>query len=121
MRYLKSQANREIDKISDQHAFNRYAIKAALEDDDMAYFFECFFKREVDLETGKQVSRRSLEKALIDFNRQISRRSSLQKIILSSKTLDPARSITSRWDSEIDLSGFQNDVHSFRSISLRSE
>jgi hypothetical protein len=76
MRYSESQANREIDKISDQHAFNRYTIKAALEDDDIAYFFECFFKREADLETGKQVSRRSLEKALIDFNRQISRRGS---------------------------------------------
>ena len=71
-----SEAKREIDKISDQHAFNRYTIKAALEDDDIAYFFECFFKREADLETGKQVSRRSLEKALIDFNRQISRRGS---------------------------------------------
>ena len=52
-------------------------FKAALEDDDMAYFF----KREVDLETGKQVSRRSLEKALIDFNRQISRRSSEAQFI----------------------------------------
>ena len=77
MKYSESEANREIDKISDQHAFNRYTIKAALEDDDMAYFF----KREVDLETGKQVSRRSLEKALIDFNRQISRRSSETQFI----------------------------------------
>jgi len=77
MKYSESEANREIDKISDQHAFNRYTIKAALEDDDMAYFF----KREVDLETGKQVSRRSLEKALIDFNRQISRRSSEAQFI----------------------------------------
>ena len=81
MNYSESEANREIDKISDQHAFNRYTIKAALEDDDMAYFFECFFKREVVLETGKQVSRRSLEIALIDFNRQISRRSSEAQFI----------------------------------------
>ena len=56
-------------------------MKAPFEDDDMAYFFECFFKREVDLETARPVSRRSLEKALIDFNRQISRRSSEAQFI----------------------------------------
>jgi hypothetical protein len=53
MRYSESQAGREIDKISDQYAFNRYTIKAAMDDDDMAYLFECFFKHEIDLETGK--------------------------------------------------------------------
>jgi len=37
MRYSESQANREIDKISDQHAFNRYTINTAMEDDDIAY------------------------------------------------------------------------------------
>ena len=53
MKYSESQADREIDKISDHYAFNRYTIKEAMDDDDMAYLFECFFKHEVDLETGK--------------------------------------------------------------------
>jgi hypothetical protein len=81
MRYSEAQAKREVNKISDRLAFDRYTIKAALEDDDMAYFFECFSKREADLETGKPVSRRYLERALIDFNRQISRRSSEAQFI----------------------------------------
>jgi hypothetical protein len=68
MKYSESQAGREIDKISDQYAFNRYTIKAAMDDDDMAYLFECFFKHEIDLDY--------LEKQLIDFNREISRRAS---------------------------------------------
>lgn len=76
MKYSESQAGREIDKISDQHAFNRYTIKAAMDDDDMAYLFECFFKHEIDIETGKPVTKRCLEKQLIDFNREISRRAS---------------------------------------------
>ena len=76
MRYSESQASREIDKISDQHAFNRYTINTAMEDDDIAYLFECFFKHEVDLETGRPVTKRRLEKALIGFNREISRQSS---------------------------------------------
>ena len=76
MKYSESQANREIDKISDRYAFNRYAIKAAMDDDDMAYLFECFFKHEIDLETGKPVTKRYLEKQLIQFNREISRRRS---------------------------------------------
>jgi hypothetical protein len=65
MKYSESQAGREIDKISDQHAFNRYTIKAAMDDDDMAYLFECFFKHEIDLDTGKPVTKRCLEKQLI--------------------------------------------------------
>jgi hypothetical protein len=81
MRYSEVQAKREINKISDRLAFDRYTIKAALEDDDMAYFFECFFKREADLETRKPVFRRHLERALIDFNRQISRRGSEAQFI----------------------------------------
>ena len=76
MKYSESQADREIDKISDQYAFNRYTIKVAMDDDDMAYLFECFFKHEIDLETGKPVTKRYLEKRLIQFNREISRRSS---------------------------------------------
>jgi|SRR5215472_3272996 len=76
MKYSQSQADREIDRISDQYAFNRHTIKAAMDDDDMAYWFECFFKHEIDLETGKPVTKRSLEKQLIQFNREISRRSS---------------------------------------------
>ena len=54
MKYSESQADREIDKISDHYAFNRYTIKVAMDDDDMAYLFECFFKHEIDLETGKE-------------------------------------------------------------------
>ena len=65
MKYSESQANREIDKISDQYAFNRYTIKAAMDDDDMAYLFECFFKHEIDLDTGKPVTKHYLEKQLI--------------------------------------------------------
>ena len=76
MKYSESQADREIDKISDQYAFNRYTIKAAMDDDDMAYLFECFFKHEIDLDTGKPVTKHYLEKQLIQFNREISRRSS---------------------------------------------
>jgi hypothetical protein len=76
MKYSQSQADREIDRISDQYAFNRHTIKAAMDDDDMAYLFECFFKHEIDLETGKAVTKRCLEKQLIQFNREISKRSS---------------------------------------------
>ena len=47
-----------------------------MDNDDMAYLFECFFKREIDLETGKPVTKRHLEKQLTQFNREISRRSS---------------------------------------------
>jgi len=65
MKYSESQADREIDKISDQYAFNRYTIKAALDDDDMAYLFECFFKHEIDLDRGKPVTKHYLEKQLI--------------------------------------------------------
>jgi hypothetical protein len=74
MKYSESRADREIDKISDQYAFNRYTIKAAMDDDDMAYLFECFFKHEIDLDTGKPVTKHYLEKQLIQFNREISRR-----------------------------------------------
>ena len=85
MRYLESQANREINKISDQHAFNRYTINAAMEDDDIAYLFECFFKHEVDLETGRSVTKRCLEKALISFNREISRQSSEAQFVYENR------------------------------------
>jgi hypothetical protein len=80
MKYSESQAGREIDKISDQHAFNRYTIKAAMDDDDMAYLFECFFKHEIDMEKGKPVTKAYLEKQLIDFNREISRRGSRSSV-----------------------------------------
>ena len=85
MKYTESQAGCEIDKISDQYAFNRYTIKAALDDDDMAYLFECFFKHEIDLETGKPVTKRYLEKQLIQFNREISRRSSEAQFIAENR------------------------------------
>ena len=85
MRYSESQASREIDKISDQHAFNRYTINAAMEDDDIAYLFECFFKHEVDLETGRPVTKRRLEKALITFNREISRQSSEAQFVYENR------------------------------------
>ena len=85
MRYSESQANREIDKISDQHAFNRYTINPAMEDDDIAYLFECFFKHEVDLETGRPVTKRRLEKALISFNREISRQSSEAQFVYENR------------------------------------
>ena len=85
MRYPESQANREINKISDQHAFNRYTINAAMEDDDIAYLFECFFKHEVDLETGRPVTKRRLEKALITFNREISRQSSEAQFVYENR------------------------------------
>lgn len=85
MRYLESQAYREINKISDQHAFNRYTINAAMEDDDIAYLFECFFKHEVDLETGRPVTKRRLEKALIAFNREISRQSSEAQFVYENR------------------------------------
>jgi len=65
MTYSESQADREIDKISDQHAFNRYTIKAAMDDDDMAYLFECFFKHEIDLDTGK-ASHKALPRKAVD-------------------------------------------------------
>ena len=63
MKYSESQAGREIDKISD--AFNRYTIKAAMDDDDMAYLFECFFKHEIDLDTGK-ASHKALPRKAVD-------------------------------------------------------
>jgi hypothetical protein len=85
MRYSESQAIREINKISDQHAFNRYTINAAMEDDDIAYLFECFFKHEVDLETGRPVTKRRLEKALITFNREISRQSSEAQFVYENR------------------------------------
>jgi hypothetical protein len=85
MKYSESQANRLIDKISDQYAFNRYTIKAAMEDDGMAYLFECFFKHEIDLETGKAVTKRDLEKQLIEFNREISKRSSEAQFIAENR------------------------------------
>jgi hypothetical protein len=85
MKYSKSQADREIDKISDQYAFNRYTIKAAMDDDDMAYLFECFLKHETDLDTGKLVTKRYLEKQLIQFNREISRRSSEAQFIAENR------------------------------------
>ena len=85
MRYSESQANREIDKLSDQHAFNRYTINAAMEDDDIAYLFECSFKHEMDLETGRPVTKRRLEKALISFNREISRQSSETQFVYENR------------------------------------
>src|SRR5215510_9953379 len=98
MKYSESQAGREIDKISDHYAFNRYTIKEAMDDDDMAYLFECFFKHEIDLETGKPVTNRYLEKQLIQFNREISRRSSRSwslspRTVLLNKTLGLGRSL----------------------------
>jgi hypothetical protein len=83
MKYSESQAGREIDKISD--AFNRYTIKAAMDDDDMAYLFECFFKHEIDLDTGRPVTKHYLEKQLIQFNREISRRSSEAQFIAENR------------------------------------
>jgi len=76
MKYSESQAGREIDKISDQYAFDRYTIKAAMDDDDMAYLFECFFNTRSTSKQAKRVTKRYLEKQLIDFNREISRRAS---------------------------------------------
>ena len=85
MKYSESQADREIDKISDHYAFNRYTIKVAMDDDDMAYLFERFFKHEIDLDTGKPVTKRYLEKQLIQFNREISRRSSEAQFIAENR------------------------------------
>jgi hypothetical protein len=65
MKYSESQADCEINKISDQYAFNRYTIKAAMDDDDVAYLFECFLKHEIDLDTGK-ASHKALPRKAVD-------------------------------------------------------
>ena len=62
MKYSQSQADREIDRISDHYAFNRHTIKAAMDDDDMAYLFECFFKHEIDLRNGQSESQSAASK-----------------------------------------------------------
>jgi hypothetical protein len=93
MKYSESRADREIDKISDQYAFNRYTIKAAMDDDDMAYLFECFFKHEIDLERGKQVTKLYLEKT-VDTVQSRDFKAKLPRTVLSNKTLDPVRSTT---------------------------
>jgi hypothetical protein len=100
MKYSESQADREIDKISDQYASNRYTIKAAMDDDDMAYLFECFFKHEIDLDTGK-ASHKALPRKAVDRN-SIARfqgegreaLSLLPRTVLLNKTLDWVKSTT---------------------------
>ena len=79
MKYSESQAGREIDKISDQYAFNRYTIKAALDDDDMAYLFECFFKHEIDLDTGK-ASHKALPRKAVDTVQSRDFKAKLEKL-----------------------------------------
>ena len=93
MRSSESLAGREFDMISDQYAFNRYTIKAAMDDDDMAYLFECFFKHEIDLDTGRPVTKHYLEKQLIgvqsrDFKAKLEKRCLLPRTVLLNKTLD---------------------------------
>jgi len=97
MTYSESQADREIDKISDPHAFNRYTIKAAMDDDDMAYLFECFFKHEIDLDTGK-ASHKALPRKAVDrnsiarFQGEAPKHSLLPRTVLLNKTLDWVKS-----------------------------
>ena len=93
MKYSESQADREIDKISDQYAFNRYTIKAAMDDDDMAYLFECFFKHEIELETGKASHKAPPRKtvnrsSIARFQGEAQKLSLLAKTALLNKTLD---------------------------------
>ena len=99
MKYSESQADREIDKISDHYAFNRYTIKVAMDDDDMAYLFECFFKHEVDLETGK-TSHKALPRKTVNrssiarFQGEAQKLSLLRRTVLLNKTLDRVKSTT---------------------------
>jgi hypothetical protein len=86
MKYSESQAGREIDKISDQHAFDRYTIKAAMDDDDMAYLFECFFKHEIDLETGK-LNHKALPRKTVDRLQSRDFEASLRSWSLSPRTV----------------------------------
>jgi hypothetical protein len=94
MKYSEPQADREIDKISDQYAFNRYTIKAAM-DDDMAYLFECFFKHEIDLDTGK-ASHKALPRKAVDrssiarFQGEAQKLSLLPRTVLLNKKLGQA-------------------------------
>ena len=82
MRHSESQAGREIDMISDQYAFNRYTIKAAMDDDDVAYLFECFFKHEIDLETGK-ASHKALSRKALDTVQSRDFKAKLEKLSVS--------------------------------------
>ena len=99
MKYSESQADREIDKISDHYAFNRYTIKVAMDDDDMAYLFECFFKHEIDLETGK-ASHKALPRKTVNrssiarFQGEAQKLSLLPRTVLLNKTLDWVKSTT---------------------------
>jgi hypothetical protein len=99
MKYSESQADREIDKISDQYVFNRYTMKVAMDDDDMAYLFECFFKREIDLEKGK-ASHKALPRKTVDrgsiarFHGEAQKLNLLPRTVLLNKTLDWIKSTT---------------------------
>jgi hypothetical protein len=86
MNYSESEAGREIDKISDQYAFNRYTTKAAMDDDDMAYLFECFFKHEIDIETGK-LSHKALPRKTVDRLQSRDFEASLRSWSLSPRTV----------------------------------
>jgi hypothetical protein len=50
MRYSSKQARKEIDAISDRHAFNRHTLHAAAKDDDVGYLLECFLPINATLE-----------------------------------------------------------------------
>ena len=99
MKYSESQADREIDKISDHYAFNRYTIKVAMDDDDMAYLFECFFKHEIDLETGKEshkaLPRKTVNRSSIArFQGEAQKLSLLRRTVLLNKILGWVKSTT---------------------------
>ena len=99
MTYSESQVDREIDKISDQYAFNRYTIKEAMDDDDIAYLFECFFEHEIDLETGKAshkaLPRKTVNRSSIARFQGKAREalSLLPRTVLLNKTLGLGRSL----------------------------
>ena len=99
MKYSESQADREIDRISDQYAFNRHTIKAAMDGDDMVYLFECFFKHEVDLETGK-TSHKALPRKTVNrssiarFQGEAQKLSLLRRTVLLNKILGWVKSTT---------------------------
>ena len=98
MKYSESQAGHEIDKISDHYAFNRYTIKVAMDDDDMAYLFECFFKQEIDLDRGK-ASHKALPRKAVDrssitrFQGEAQKHSLSPRTVLLNKTLGLGRGL----------------------------
>jgi hypothetical protein len=76
MRYSSKQSRKEIDAISDRHAFNRHTLHAAAKDDDVGYLLECFLSDQRDIGTGRKVTKAHLLRTLKEFNRATSFESS---------------------------------------------